>query len=105
MITAVTMTALISLYDPFQTEAKLALMDQCGPNRALTTVRPLLNSMAERGLDNIIAEEYYIYDEVVMDYWESRNGEYWWTPLCAARQDIGRSRLMVDTDELYWANN
>jgi hypothetical protein len=75
-----TLEELITARDPFQDPDERT----CGRIRPLGEQGAMLAQ-----LDDPMA----IHDDVVLDYWESRDDNVWWTPLCSARHDyvgVGR---------------
>lgn len=69
---AMGLAATIFITDPFQDPNELT----CG------RVRPLAEQVAM-----FLNDPLAIHDGVVMDYWESRDDDVLWTPLCTARHD------------------
>lgn len=72
------MAAEIRYRDPFNATPDQRERESCGPNRPLGTVRTVFDLMVSR--DSV--DDYAIADEVVMEYYESRDDVLWWTPLC-----------------------
>lgn len=80
----------LSGLDPFQDPLATDDNGICGPNRPLISVARWLTTLADVGDRN--SADFRILDDVVMDYWESMNGEPMWTPLCSSRSDLVQLR-------------
>jgi hypothetical protein len=75
-----TLDELIAARDPFQFPSDERNVMACGPTRPLDSIRPYFQSFMP-ALPEESEPWYRINDDVVLSYWESRNGESYWTPL------------------------
>src|SRR5678815_5042649 len=82
---AVAIAAAIAAQDPFQNPDPLT----CGTVRSLPSVVELFSLVRATDVDDL--DDWLIMDDVIMNYWESRDDSpAYWTPLCSTRSDLVR---------------
>jgi hypothetical protein len=75
-----TMAEMLAIHDPFHLPHEKDEM--CGGIRSLRSIPKLFT------VQPLLDDWYTIHDDVVMDYWESRDDVLWWTPIAACRADL-----------------